>query len=98
MIKKADILLFLCLLVFGIAVSWFSLSGSIAGEKVRVTVDGELYGVYSLDQDQRIEIAQNGHTHKRRYRRNDFFFLQESGLRRDRCNLAYKGQDRLPAE
>lgn len=62
MIKKADILLFLCLLVFGITVSWFSLSGSIAGEKVRVTADGELYGVYALDQDQRIEIVQNGHT------------------------------------
>ena len=33
MIKKADILLFVCLLLFGIAVSWLSLSGSITGEK-----------------------------------------------------------------
>ena len=47
MIKKADILLFVCLLLFGIAVSWLSLSGSITGENVRVTVDGKLYGVHA---------------------------------------------------
>ena len=57
MIKKADILLFVCLLLFGIAVSWLSLSGSITGENVRV-------------------------------RCNDFFFLQESGLRADRRHFA----------
>ena len=62
MIKKADFILFLCLLVFGIAVSWFSLSGSISGEKVRITVDGQLYGIYDLSRDQQIAITQNGHT------------------------------------
>ena len=42
MIKKADILLFVCLLIFGTAVSWLSLSDSMTGENVRVTVDGQL--------------------------------------------------------
>ena len=62
MIKKADILLFVCLLIFGIAVSWLSLSGGMTGENVRVTVDGQLYGIYPLSEDREIEIKQNGHT------------------------------------
>ena len=56
MIKKTDILLFVCLLLFGIAVSWLSLSGSITGENVRVTVDGKLYGVYPLSENREVEI------------------------------------------
>ena len=91
MIKKADILLFVCLLIFGIAVSWLSLSGGMTGENVRVTVDGQLYGIYPLSEDREIEIKQNGHKsyyHKRRHRCNDFFFLQESGLRADRRHFA----------
>ena len=62
MIKKADILLFVCLLLFGIAVSWLSLSGSITGENVRVTVDGKLYGVYPLSENREVEIDHAGHT------------------------------------
>ena len=62
MIKKADILLFVCLLIFGIAVSWLSLSGGMTGENVRVTVDGQLYGIYPLSENREIEIKQNGHT------------------------------------
>ena len=62
MIKKADILLFVCLLIFGIAVSGLSLSGGMTGENVRVTVDGQLYGIYPLSEDREIEIKQNGHT------------------------------------
>ena len=57
MIKKADILLFVCLLV-----SWLSLSGSITGENVRVTVDGKLYGVYPLSENREVEIDHAGHT------------------------------------
>ena len=63
MIKKADIVLFILILVFGLAVSWWSLTTNTGGDKAIVTVDGELYGTYSLSQDQTIEVAQkDGHT------------------------------------
>ena len=63
MIKKADIVLFILILVFGLAVSWWSLTTNTGGDKASVTVDGELYGTYSLAQDQTIEVAQkDGHT------------------------------------
>ena len=63
MIKKADIVLFILILVFGLAVSWWSLTTNTSGDKAIVTVDGELYGTYSLAQDQTIEVAQkDGHT------------------------------------
>ena len=63
MIKKADIVLFILILVAGLSVSWWSLTTNTGGDKVIVTVDGELYGTYSLSQDQTIEVVQkDGHT------------------------------------
>ena len=63
MIKKADIVLFILILAFGLAVSWWSLTTNTGGDKAIVTVDGELYGTYSLTQNQTIEVAQkDGHT------------------------------------
>ena len=61
MIKKADIILFFIIFIGGLAISWFSISGSITGEKVLISVDGEEYGVYSLYEDREIDIEQNGH-------------------------------------
>jgi len=61
MIKKADIILFIVFLISGLAISWFSLSGSVTGEKVIITVDGEEYGIYSLCEDGEIDIDQNNH-------------------------------------
>lgn len=62
MIKKADIALFFFILIFGLLISWFCLSGSITGDKVLISVAGEPYGVYSLSEDQVIEVVQSGHT------------------------------------
>ena len=63
MIKKADIVLFILILIFGLAVSWWSLTTNISGDKAIVTVDGDLYGTYSLLEDQIIEVVQaDGHT------------------------------------
>lgn len=62
MIKKADIVLFILILIFGVAVSWWSLTANTVGDKAIVTVDGQLYGTYSLSEDQTIEVVQeNGH-------------------------------------
>ncbi|MGN0659384.1 MAG: NusG domain II-containing protein [Emergencia sp.] len=62
--KKADIVLLILLLAAGTAGSALILAGSSAGQKVTVTVDGQLYGTYSLDEDREIEVKQDGHINK----------------------------------
>ena len=47
MIKKADIVLFFVLLAVGLAISWASLNSGQTGDKVRISVGGETYGVLS---------------------------------------------------
>ena len=61
MIKKADIALFFIILIIGLAVSYFTFTGSQAGDQVKITVAGQLYGTYPLNEDREIEVAQNGH-------------------------------------
>lgn len=63
-IKKADILLFVVLVVLGLTLSLLSLADGGRGQEVVVTVDGALYGTYPLTVDQTIEITQKGHTNK----------------------------------
>ena len=60
-IKKADIALFFIILIIGLAVSYFTFTGSQAGDQVKITVAGQLYGTYPLTEDREIEVAQNGH-------------------------------------
>ncbi len=62
MIKKADIVLFFVLLAVGLTISWASLNSGQTGDKVRISVGGETYGVYDLAQDRTIQVRQNGHT------------------------------------
>ena len=57
MIKKADIILFIIILAVGLAVTVLPLAGTISDPKVKVTVDGETYGIYPLEVDQTIEIV-----------------------------------------
>ena len=63
-IKKADIVLFVVLLVLGLALSAASLLAGTSGQKVQIEVAGKAYGVYSLAENQTIEINENGHTNK----------------------------------
>ena len=63
-IKKADIVLFFVLLIFGIALSVLSLLTGTTGQKVQIEVDGKPYAVYSLAENQTIEITEHGHTNK----------------------------------
>lgn len=60
MIKKADIFLFIFLVAFGLLISCSSLSGGGSGDEVVLTVGGEIYGVYALDEDNEINIVQQG--------------------------------------
>ena len=64
MIKKADIILFILILVTGLLISFGPLARSAAGSDVRITVDGELYGVYDLLEDQTITIKNGDKTNQ----------------------------------
>lgn len=61
MIKKADIFLFIILIVFGVFVSVLSLSSSAAGNVVEVTCDGHTFGTYSLSENREITVDIDGH-------------------------------------
>ncbi len=63
-IKKADIALFIVLILMGLGLSWWSVVSGTEGQKVVVTVDGKTYGTYSLLEDQTVEIRQSGHLNK----------------------------------
>lgn len=60
MIKKADIILGLCLIILGIAFALYPLNVSGAGI-LKVSVDGKQYGTYSLLVDRKIKIENQGH-------------------------------------
>ena len=62
MIKKADIVLLIIILVVGIPLSVLSLTEGIGGDKVRISLDGEIYGVYPLGEDREIDVTEDGHT------------------------------------
>lgn len=63
-IKKADIILFICLILIGGALSYLAFSGSSTGDLVVVKVNGEIYGKYSLTKDRVITVNRDGHTNK----------------------------------
>lgn len=63
-LKKADIFLFAALVLMGILLSAWSFASGVSGQKAVVTVDGKLYGSYSLAEDQTIEIKQKNHLNK----------------------------------
>ncbi|NCB91225.1 MAG: NusG domain II-containing protein [Clostridia bacterium] len=63
--NKKDGILGLC--VTGAALLMFFLMGMNKAEdadQVRITVDGETYGIYSLEEDQEIEIQHEGNHNK----------------------------------
>lgn len=62
MIKKADIILAAVLIIAGLAMSYILSFGQETGSRVEIYSDGELYGVYALDEDREITVAKDGHT------------------------------------
>lgn len=55
-IKKADILLIVCLILTGIAASVFITSGNSDGRTAIVSVDGKEYASYSLLEDRTFKV------------------------------------------
>lgn len=62
MIKKADIVLCIAIIVVGLFVSWYSLSASQTGNEVVITADGEIFGIYSLSENREIDVNRQGHS------------------------------------
>ena len=62
MIKKADIILLILIVAVGLIISFGPLAKQAGGTDVKITVNGETYGIYSLMEDQTIEISKDGHT------------------------------------
>ena len=58
MIKKADIILFIIILAAGLIVSFLPLADTVGQPQVKVTVAGDTYGIYDLDEDRTVEISQ----------------------------------------
>lgn len=58
MIKKADIVLFLVLVIFGLLISFSPFSEGGNADLVVVTVGGEVFGTYDLSVDGEIEVTQ----------------------------------------
>lgn len=61
-IKKADIVLFIVLILFGAGLSVPAFMQSGSGDTVKVTVDGKLFGTYSLAEDRTVEVKRDGKT------------------------------------
>ena len=64
MIKKADVILALALIVIGLAMSWFFSFGQAAGSELVITRGGKVFGTYSLAEDRTIEVKQDSHINK----------------------------------
>lgn len=62
MIKKADIILLIVILAVGIPMSVLSLTAGTGGDKVKISTDGQAYGIYPLNEDCEIDVTEDGHT------------------------------------
>ncbi|MCQ4636783.1 NusG domain II-containing protein [Anaerovorax odorimutans] len=64
MIRKADIILAVILIVLGLAASYALSAGEESGQMVRITVAGEEYATYSLAEDRTVTVDKDNHTNK----------------------------------
>ena len=61
-IKKADIVLLVVLILFGAVLSVPTALWKGSGSTAKITVNGKLFGTYDLHDDQTVEIKQDGKT------------------------------------
>lgn len=64
MIRKADIILGILLILVGLASTYAVTRDHNTGDMVYVLVDGKTYGYYSLLEDQTVEIHENDNINK----------------------------------
>ncbi|MGI6722453.1 MAG: NusG domain II-containing protein [Anaerovoracaceae bacterium] len=56
-LKKADIILIIALIVCGLAATYYLSTGKVSGNKVVVTIDGKTFGTYSLLKDRTVDLG-----------------------------------------
>lgn len=61
MIKKADIILAIILILLGCFASYIAAFSGNQGDTVVITVDGKEFGRYPLAKNEHITVKQNGH-------------------------------------
>lgn len=64
MIRKADVILAIFLVIAGLAVSYIFSTGQETGQMAVIFADGKQYASYSLLEDRAVTIDQNGHINK----------------------------------
>ena len=64
MIRKADIILAVLLIILGLILSYTMISDNSTGNTVSITVDGKPYAHYPLGEDRNVDVSQNGHINK----------------------------------
>lgn len=64
MIRKADIILAIILIISGLIVSYCLTTDNDAGETVYITVDGQMYAYYPLNEDRTVEVERDDHLNK----------------------------------
>lgn len=63
-IRKADIILFICLIALGFALAVPAVFMSDDGDVIKVTVNGKPYGTYKLSENQEVTVRESGHTNR----------------------------------
>ena len=64
MIRKADIVLGIVIVIAGLIGSYMLVTGSNTGNTLVVIAEGKEYGNYKLAEDQIITVKQNGHVNE----------------------------------
>ncbi len=64
MIRKADVILAIFLVIAGLAVSYAFSTGQETGQMAVISAGGKEYASYSLLEDRVVTIDQDGHTNK----------------------------------
>ena len=78
MIRKADIILFILLVLLGGALAFPALFMSSGGDTVKVTVNGKPYGTYKLSEDKEITISKSGHVNRFRIKDSTVDMIEAS--------------------
>lgn len=64
MFRTADFILAIVLIAAGFLMSFLLSFGDGDGDQLTATLNGKLYGTYSLAEDQTVTIRHNGHTNR----------------------------------
>lgn len=63
-IRKADIVLFIALVLFGAALAVPAFLWHDSGDTVKISLNGKEFGTYSLAEDKEVTVEKDGHVNK----------------------------------